>query len=444
MDKKISLNILNDHSDQSLRYIVIKYITIFTFLISLVFFFFDINSELNNYTSKKQQFLDSVNTVYVPPATIGMWYLDQDLLDVITTALLSNELVRSVKVINSDNSLFKEAVTKNEDKKGLEFIKIDLLKESSNGSIKVGVLEIGISDDAFRDYIEKKILTMLFFRILKTMALALFIFIILNILVIKPLENTIEFQLEDDKEIPKNIRLSKELRMLVNSIRKLKIKNNEQLDYILKIQSKLDKYNKNLLNEQEQVRKDISLFLHDSLGQQLSALKLKLQMQKEDSRYVDSVTNIIKDVKELSYEILPGPLACNNFKDSVQWMIDNTLKTINIEIKFSDECNKLELVTQVNLYRIIQEFIHNSLKYMERPQIYIEIVYLGKEAVYEFYYIAEGENKYSIEDNEHIGLGKISLENRIGYINGEIINTVHSDNIFARRFSFTDKIVMTF
>ena len=130
---------------------------------------------------------------------------------------------------------------------------------------------------------------------------------------------------------------------------------------------------------EEREKKKIARELHDGLGQQLTLVNLLFQNispSKEQETAHHTVSNLLKEsireLREISYNLNPPELE-NGFLHA----IDRFAHRINLigkvhfvlNIQKGIEESSLDKVDRINLYRIIQELINNTLKHAEATEI---------------------------------------------------------------------------
>ena len=170
---------------------------------------------------------------------------------------------------------------------------------------------------------------------------------------------------------------------------------------------------------QEFERKRFSMELHDGLAQQLVVLNLYLSQLNEEgvnnSSLLNSCFEIVKasldQTRALCYNLTPPALE-NGLLDALTSLFDRFNRLENIYIKFL--CDKaisnldFESIDTYNLFRIIQEFINNSIKHSNASVIRCEIK--------------------RIKNNMVIVLA----DNGDGFVMEEIQNGLGLDNIYQR------------
>ena len=140
------------------------------------------------------------------------------------------------------------------------------------------------------------------------------------------------------------------------------------------------------INTLEAERKRIAGDLHDELGPMLSAIKLQINhLEPEDDsenalleKSSKQIDNIIQRFREISYDLLPNTLVRKGFIKATHEYIDK-LKTLHpLEIDFNTSDFSLTPEREVNLYRVIQEIMQNTIKHARATILKINIIAKGK------------------------------------------------------------------
>jgi PAS domain S-box-containing protein len=137
-----------------------------------------------------------------------------------------------------------------------------------------------------------------------------------------------------------------------------------------------------LIDVAERERSEISRELHDSVGQNLVILKLRLQrrmeMLPEEQKQIigdffEPIDNVMTTTREISRKLSPMHLQTLGLCLAIEDLCDHIRKTKPYQIDLSltgiDEVFSAEMHIQV--YRIVQEAITNILKHSDATQILI-------------------------------------------------------------------------
>lgn len=163
---------------------------------------------------------------------------------------------------------------------------------------------------------------------------------------------------------------------------------------------KLRNYSSNLNEFLEEEKKKLACELHDTIGQNLVSIRIKLQKFRELFSFYDStaeyqdILNLlefsIKQVKQLSYDLKPrildemglGP-ALNSFchfitdETGIKGSVDiiNAYRTaVNMPPRQQEQLQPLGHKLEAYLYRITQETVHNRLCNSNLSEFNIQLV----------------------------------------------------------------------
>ncbi|GAB1858507.1 hypothetical protein MHTCC0001_33460 [Flavobacteriaceae bacterium MHTCC 0001] len=171
---------------------------------------------------------------------------------------------------------------------------------------------------------------------------------------------------------------------------------------------------------QEQTLKNIGWELHDNVGQLLSFASMQLSILKmqvsDDVRdkfkdTTDALSNGLKEVRALSKTLNNDVILNIGFEKSITNELDRLkrmkftsaeLKIIGDKVEFADR--KHEII----IFRILQEFLSNSVKYSEAKNLSIELDYKPNQIEI----TAKDDGKgFNMEDVEK-GSGLINMKSR--------------------------------
>jgi two-component system, NarL family, sensor kinase len=168
--------------------------------------------------------------------------------------------------------------------------------------------------------------------------------------------------------------------------------------------------------------------LHDELGPILSAIKFKLgsieihnpddEIQMKES--VLYINDIIIRLREISNDLMPVTLLSKGLVTATREFIHKIPLSTGLAIHLKPgNIPELKKETSINLYRIIQEITHNTIKHAEASQLDISIESIEKNLI-----ITTSDNgkgfDYSFEKEENTGLGLRNLLSRTDIMNGNL------------------------
>ena len=131
---------------------------------------------------------------------------------------------------------------------------------------------------------------------------------------------------------------------------------------------------RSLIDGQEMERQRLSRDLHDSLGQSILAVKIKLEQAKgansEKNQQIinetlDLLRNTIHEIRSISTDLMPPVLDAFGIEQGLKTLCKDTTANTGIPIEFSSEQvpAALDRRLQIYLYRISQEAINNISKH---------------------------------------------------------------------------------
>ncbi len=183
--------------------------------------------------------------------------------------------------------------------------------------------------------------------------------------------------------------------------------------------------NKTRENEQKRVAED----LHDSLGQQLSAVKMYLNALEANGKLSPEqaslfhttkqlVDTAVANIRTICFNLLPGTLEVGDLREALDFMVKrmNLPESIRINLFISKLIPALNKDFELALYRTCQEFINNTIKHADASEININIK-MRMNAVYlKIEDNGKGFNRDLIPKSEIRGLN--NMESRIKAFGG--------------------------
>lgn len=182
----------------------------------------------------------------------------------------------------------------------------------------------------------------------------------------------------------------------------------------------------------ENERKRIANDLHDSLGPLLSTVKLNMSnvesSDPEDqlvlSKAARHIDEIIANMREISYNLIPHSLERRGLVDATRELISHLAGSVPLKIHL--HCWKEIVVPkekEIHVFRMIQEIIHNTIKHAGARNLHIGISYECNKLLVMTKDDGAGFDRERIREVSG-GLGLRSLESRAEILRG--IMTVDS------------------
>src|ERR1700694_1273870 len=121
----------------------------------------------------------------------------------------------------------------------------------------------------------------------------------------------------------------------------------------------------------ERERTRMAADLHDEVGPVLSAVKLKLNSldiqnaadENEVRKTSEQIDNLLKRMREISFDLMPNSLIRKGLPAAITEFVEYCGRSSELHIHFGFEPLTLSQQQSINLYRIIQEIIHNTIKH---------------------------------------------------------------------------------
>ncbi len=183
---------------------------------------------------------------------------------------------------------------------------------------------------------------------------------------------------------------------------------------------------------QDEERKRIAQELHDSIGGNLAGIKLQFASMEGDSKKLKSLTGQIDEtyqlVRDISHTLIPKKFKENAFTELIQEYIKSISNTGELEVAFHPhperEINAIEEKHQMEIYKIIQELMTNTLKHAEASKVDIHLSLINNELSLLF----EDNGKGFETTNSSDGIGFENIKNRIQELSG----ILHIDSALER------------
>lgn len=184
------------------------------------------------------------------------------------------------------------------------------------------------------------------------------------------------------------------------------------------------------VNTLENERKRIADDLHDELGPLLSAIKLQINhLEPTDetetavlAKSSEQIDSIIQRFREISYDLLPNTLVRKGLVKATEEFISKLKPVHPLNISFTYCDFTLLPEREINLYRILQEIIHNTVKHARATSLSISIQKQHKMLLIKTKDDGIGFN-YSEKKQIAKGLGLLSLHSRVELLGGQLIVT---------------------
>jgi signal transduction histidine kinase len=182
-----------------------------------------------------------------------------------------------------------------------------------------------------------------------------------------------------------------------------------------------------VLDGEEKERTRIAKDLHDGIVQDLTAIKLQLNAGINNESVVDkkivvdavdSIDKASKEVRNISYQMMPATLIQLGFIPAIEDLLKRVLTPSNIKYDFEQIgiTERLSDNIEVSIFRITQELLNNVLKHSEANFVSLLITLKANVVTMIFEDNGKGFDALTIKR----GIGFSSLSSRVELLNGDI------------------------
>ncbi|WP_396601376.1 ATP-binding protein [Algibacter sp. R77976] len=192
-----------------------------------------------------------------------------------------------------------------------------------------------------------------------------------------------------------------------------------------------------IIENQEKEQNRIAKDVHDGIGQMLTGLKYNLEsidtkdVEKTTAKVQhlkELTTNIIKGVRTATFNLTPPELTDYGIVPAITKLALELGKLTGKEIVLfnkTDFNQRLDSLSEINIYRITQEAINNAIKYAESTHIIVSLSHSKKLLSIVIDDNGKGFNpdKVKLIKTGDGGMGMTFMKERIKYIDGRLFLT---------------------
>lgn len=182
---------------------------------------------------------------------------------------------------------------------------------------------------------------------------------------------------------------------------------------------------------QEAERKRIARDLHDEIGSKLNVILLNFHRLKKHGQGQEEILNISNEVstlihttidttRQISHDLLPPTLEEFGLVEAIKELRDTLYQAALLKIEFDlveevseplkDQQKADYKIVELNLFRVLQELLSNSIKHGKATAIHIKLWL--KESGLQLSYVDNGKG-FDVQEFEHKkGLGMKNIESR--------------------------------
>lgn len=230
------------------------------------------------------------------------------------------------------------------------------------------------------------------------------------------------------EQMQKNIAIGSALALSLLSLtiwlmfrQRQKRKNQELL--VLKNEAQINAL-ESLIEGEEKERLRIAKELHDGVNGDLSAIKHKLNsLLKLNNETIEETVEMIdkscEQVRAISHNLVPPALENFDLQTAASDYCTNmnTTHVQSINFNFYGDIVPLPKIIEVNLYRIIQELVTNSVKHADAKTINVELNYRNNSIQLSVEDDGKGFDSGKLEND---GIGISNVKHRVAFLNGDV------------------------
>ena len=225
------------------------------------------------------------------------------------------------------------------------------------------------------------------------------------------------------------------------------LKMREKLVAFRKKEQEMNLTNKRILVERlEGERRRLARELHDGIGPLLTSLKFyiqnHIQTQKHKKEIKNMIDTTITEVRSMTNALMPSSLDDFGIGATLKNYVHSIKQSVPLEIYFEDstkdQYSKITKQQAVNLYRIAQELINNTIKHSTATEIRLTLSEFD-DFISLFYY----DNGGGFEiDKVSLGSGITNIKERVEIFNGSIaMETKKGATIFEIELPVENKVL---
>jgi len=195
-------------------------------------------------------------------------------------------------------------------------------------------------------------------------------------------------------------------------------------------QEALEKVSGQLIEGQENERRRLARELHDDICQRLAMLSLRIEkaskgwgsgrvsMGEQLEQIWKQCSDLTGDVQALSHELHPSILDNLGLATAVKSFCREVSEQSGVAVEFVGKNipDSLPREVPLSLFRVVQEAVHNAIKYSGQNRVEVRLERTSSELELEV--SDEGVGFDAANTNNGGGLGLVSMAERIHHVNG--------------------------
>ena len=185
-----------------------------------------------------------------------------------------------------------------------------------------------------------------------------------------------------------------------------------------------------MVQGQEEERKRLAQELHDSLGGMLSGVKLSMINMKEDlimnpevqSKFEKALGLMdlsIQELRHVAHNMMPAALVKLGLKDAIQDYCQSVGVTgiPKVQFQITGETRILPDTANINVYRIIQELVNNSIRHAMASYVLVQLHF---DATQIEITVEDDGKGFNVLVDAKGGMGLDNVKKRVDYFKGTL------------------------
>jgi PAS domain S-box-containing protein len=193
----------------------------------------------------------------------------------------------------------------------------------------------------------------------------------------------------------------------------------------------LQRLSSDLLRVQDDERRRMARTLHDDLGQELTALKIELDVQnksgRDDARTLERAIDIsqsaLNKVRNMSYLLHPPLLDESGLLPALHWYVEGLRKRNPMRITFDYKpvlFPRLPRDLEIAIFRIIQESLTNIYRHAESEDARIDLIQEFDRVILRVRDFGKGIPSQKDNAGYILGVGVSGMKERVKQLSGEL------------------------
>lgn len=193
----------------------------------------------------------------------------------------------------------------------------------------------------------------------------------------------------------------------------------------INVQLALNQTQDQIITIQEDERRRIAQDLHDDVGNSLAAVRNMVVQKKQPQEVEKEITNVIDTIRTISHNLMPVDFSEFTLVEIIRHLV-NKYKDhpeVALEFEHNGKVIKIKPLTELVIYRIVNELVTNIFKHAQASKAFIQLMYQKDSLV-----VTVEDNGIGIRNKSgsEEGIGLRSIRLRAAYIHASI--NVESDD----------------